>query len=184
MLTALKGKRLVFLKLSDDGRHVVSRTEALKDEHGRLIQVEVLSIQGEPVKANGWTLVADVTWEGDQPIVGTVPGYDGPMVDRATLDGHCDICNAVRERSHVIVCEHPQEGRKVVGGQCVRDLLGHDFSMAFWPSLDDIEESWGSSGPRGPLAFATLDIIAKDAEGSNSVAKTVQVQVAPPQRWR
>ena len=135
-------------------------SDTTKDEHGRLIQVEVLSIQGERVKANGWTLVADVTWEGDQPIVGTVPGYDGPMVDRATLDGHCDICNTVRERSHVIVCEHPQEGRKVVGGQCVRDLLGHDFSMAFWPSLDDIEESWGSSGPRGPLAFATLDIIA------------------------
>ena len=41
VLTALKGKRLVFLKLSDDGRHVVSRTEALKDEHGRLRGVAV-----------------------------------------------------------------------------------------------------------------------------------------------
>lgn len=36
VLTALKGKRLVFLKLSDDGRRVVSKTEALAQKHGRL----------------------------------------------------------------------------------------------------------------------------------------------------
>ncbi|MDH3007525.1 PQQ-dependent sugar dehydrogenase [Gordonia alkanivorans] len=36
VLTALKGKRLVFLKLSDDGRRVVSKTEALEQKHGRL----------------------------------------------------------------------------------------------------------------------------------------------------
>ncbi|MGW9265193.1 PQQ-dependent sugar dehydrogenase [Gordonia terrae] len=41
VLTALKGKRLVFLKLSDDGRRVVSETEALKDAHGRLRGVAV-----------------------------------------------------------------------------------------------------------------------------------------------
>ncbi|MEO9329294.1 PQQ-dependent sugar dehydrogenase [Gordonia aurantiaca] len=36
VLTALKGRRLVFLKLSDDGRRVVSKTEALEKRHGRL----------------------------------------------------------------------------------------------------------------------------------------------------
>ncbi|SDU71705.1 Glucose/arabinose dehydrogenase, beta-propeller fold [Gordonia westfalica] len=36
VLTALKGQRLVFLKLSDDGRRVVSKTEALEQKHGRL----------------------------------------------------------------------------------------------------------------------------------------------------
>ncbi len=41
VLTALKGKRLVFLKLSDDGRRVVSETQALQGAHGRLRGVAV-----------------------------------------------------------------------------------------------------------------------------------------------
>ncbi len=37
VVTALKGgQRLVFLKLSEDGRRVVSKTEALENAHGRL----------------------------------------------------------------------------------------------------------------------------------------------------
>ncbi|UPW12615.1 MULTISPECIES: PQQ-dependent sugar dehydrogenase [Gordonia] len=36
VVTALKGQRLVFLKLSEDGRRVVSKTEALEKVHGRL----------------------------------------------------------------------------------------------------------------------------------------------------
>ena len=103
-------------------------------------QHQVLVVEGTPVKANGWTLVANVTWEGEAPITAVVPGYEGPMIDRSTLDGHCDICHAERVRSHVIVCEHPEQGRKVVGGQCVKDLLGHEAKAFLWPDLDDLAE--------------------------------------------
>lgn len=41
VVTALKGQRLVFLKPSDDGRRVVSKTEALTEQHGRLRSVAV-----------------------------------------------------------------------------------------------------------------------------------------------
>lgn len=36
MVSTLKGKRLVFMKLSADGRRVVAKTEALTDRYGRL----------------------------------------------------------------------------------------------------------------------------------------------------
>lgn len=123
-----------------------------------------LVVEGTPPKANGWTLVAKVTWEGDKPVVDTVPGYDGPLVDRSTLDGRCDICGWERQRNYVIVCESATEGRKVVGGQCVKDLLGHDFSGTMWPVMRDIEDaenwglsSWGMGGGRSRLRSVNVE---------------------------
>ena len=147
-------------------------------------QWQVLSVSGEPVKANGWTLVASVSWEGETPITSMVPGYEGPIIDRATLDGHCDICNADRQRSHVIVCEHPQEGRKVVGGQCVKDLLGHDYSVLLFPSTDDLardfEGGFGAPQAYTPAAIIQVSIAATKAWGwvSRSAAHAYQQATA------
>ena len=131
------------------------------NEYGFMVDHFYLHVTGSAPKLNGRTLVALVTWEGDSPIVDTIPGYTGPMVDRTTLDGHCDICGWKRERNHVIVCEHPTEGRKVVGGQCVKDLLGHQISPTAWPSIpEDGDEEWGlSSGSRGDHTVNTQHVV-------------------------
>ncbi len=147
-------------------------------------QWQVLSVSGDPAKANGWTLVASVAWEGETPITNMVPGYEGPIIDRATLDGHCDICNADRQRTHVIVCEHPEEGRKVVGGQCVKDLLGHDYAVLVFPSLDDLARDFegGFGAPRAytPAAIIQVSIAATKAWGwvSRSAAHAYQQATA------
>lgn len=130
------------------------------NKHGFKEEQFFLVVEGSAPKLNGWTLVAKVTWEGEAPIVDTVPGYDGPMVDRSTLDGHCDICGFDRNRNHVIVCESESEGRKVVGGQCVKDLLGHDLNGTLWPDLKEFEEEgFGGGGWNGPQSVSTQQVV-------------------------
>ena len=133
-------------------------TRVEQDDQGQAIQVQVLVPDYTPVKANGWTLVASASWEGGQPIVNTVPGYEGPMVDRSTLDGHCDECGTSRIRSRVIVCEHPEQGRKVVGGQCIKDLLGHNLSVVLLPDLEPVVREYRGGGS-GKVSYRTLDIV-------------------------
>lgn len=157
------------------------RIESRQDDTSKW---EVLSVEGVPAKANGWTLVASVSWEGDTPITSMVPGYEGPIIDRATLDGHCDICNAQRVRTHVIVCEHPVEGRQVVGGQCVKDLLGHDYPVLVWPSIEMLGEEFegGFGAPQAftPAAIVRVAIAATKAWGwvSRSNAHAYQIATA------
>lgn len=159
-------------------------TYQVEDREDAKAKWQVLTVSGEPVKANGWTLVASVSWEGETPITSMVPGYEGPVIDRATLDGHCDICNADRLRSHVIVCEHPEEGRKVVGGQCVKDLLGHDYAVLLFPSLDGLGEGFeggfGSPQAYTPAAIIQVSIAATKAWGwvSRSAAHAYQQATA------
>lgn len=144
-------------------------------------QWEVLVVEGQPVKANGWTLVASVTWEGESPITGMLPGYEGPMIDRATLDGHCDICQASRVRNHVIVCEHPEQGRVVVGGQCVKDLLGHEASaFALYGRLGSLGEGSGSGRPAEyrPAFLVRVSIAATQAFGWVSRSQSSEYRAA------
>ena len=121
-------------------------TKTVTDQYGFPQKRTFLVVEGTPPKLNGWTLVAVAEWEpAGALIVNGVPGYVGEMVDRSTLDGHCDICQAKRQRNHVIVCEHPVHGRKVVGGQCVKDLLGHELSAHYLQDFSVKEDSplWG-----------------------------------------
>ena len=119
-----------------------------------------LVVEGSAPKANGWTLLAKVTWEGETPVVDMVPGYEGPLVDRSTLDGHCDICGYDRQRNHVIICESETEGRKVVGGQCVKDLLGHDLSGTLWPlPKDGDDDGWGLGSGGGYYTVNTEQVV-------------------------
>lgn len=155
------------------GGYTYTITDSVEtDEYGFKHKVFYLEISGEAPKLNGWTLAALVTYEGDKPIVDTVPGYSGEMIDRSTLDGHCDICGYDRQRNHVIVCEHPTEGRKVVGGNCVKDLLGHDLSVWPWPvpSGED-DDDWG------------LSDTGWHADHSVNVAHVVAVSIAATKVW-
>lgn len=146
--------------------------------HGFNEEQYFLVVEGSAPKLNGWTLVAKVTWEGEAPIVDTVPGYNGPMVDRSTLDGHCDICGYDRNRNHVIVCESETEGRKVVGGQCVKDLLGHDLNGTLWPDLSEFEEDGPSGGWGGPQSVNTQQVVC-----AAIAATTVWGWVAKSAEW-
>ncbi|MBD0862969.1 PQQ-dependent sugar dehydrogenase [Gordonia sp. zg691] len=67
VLTTLKGKRLVFMTLSGDGRRVVSSTEALKDAHGRLRGVAVApdgSLVLTTSDGDGSDRILRVRWRG------------------------------------------------------------------------------------------------------------------------
>ena len=129
--------------------------------HGFMEKKTYLQVEGTAPKLNGWTLVAVVGFEeGGAVIVNNVPGYSGEMVDRSTLDGHCDICQTKRPRNHVIVCEHPEQGRKVVGGQCVKDLLGHNLGFYFLPDPVVSEEGWGFGSGKNHRVVDTQQVIA------------------------
>jgi hypothetical protein len=91
----------------------------------------VLVIDGEAPRFEGWTFVARVEFVNGQPVVTGSPFYEGPQVDRDALSANnCDHCGIRVRRTKTVVVERDGE-RKQVGTTCLKDFLGHDFSVSW-----------------------------------------------------
>lgn len=137
----------------------ISQVEERDPNTGLLYFWDVLTIEGEPFQFNGWTFVASIEWLEGKPFVATIPTYEGPEVDRAALvDGWCDHCQTKRRRNKVLIVEHPEQGRKQVGSNCVKDFLGHDIKVTYLagPSEGDFADGIASQ----PYAADTVQVLA------------------------
>lgn len=135
------------------GYTVTTRTEFTEpNEFGVRAEVTYLIVEGDSPRFDGWTFVAKVEYVNGDPIVTGSPYYEGEQVDRSTLSPNtCDHCGIKTRRSKTVIVEKDGE-RKQVGTTCLKDFLGHDFTVA-WVK-DPFGEFDEEGGYRtGPLMF-------------------------------
>lgn len=121
------------------------------------VREDVLVIEGEPARYDGWTFVAMVEAENGSLVVSASPFYTGPAFDRDTFRRNaCDHCGRDIYRKRYVIVERDGE-RKQVGGSCVKDFLGEEFRASYFSDpFGDIEEGYGGghSGFHIPSALA------------------------------
>lgn len=134
------------------GYTVTTRTEtSAPNEFGVSFERTYLIIEGDGPRFDGWTFVAKVEYLNGLPVVTGSPYYEGPQVDRSTLSPNaCDHCGIKTRRTKTVIVERDGE-RKQVGTTCLKDFLGHDFSVA-WVK-DPFGEFDGEGYRTGPLVF-------------------------------
>jgi hypothetical protein len=131
------------------GYTVTTRTEtSAPNEFGVSFERTYLIIEGDSPCFDGWTFVAKVEYLNGLPVVTGSPYYEGPQVDRSTLSPNaCDHCGIKTRRTKTVIVERDGE-RKQVGTTCLKDFLGHDFSVAWVKDPFDTFDGEGcSSGP-------------------------------------
>lgn len=132
------------------GYTVTTRTETTApNEFGVRAEKTYLVVEGESPRFDGWTFVAKVEYVNGDPVVTGSPFYEGPQVDRSTLAANaCDHCGVKTRRTKTVVVEKDGE-RKQVGTTCLKDFLGHDFTIAWIKDpFGDFEGGGLGGGPR------------------------------------
>lgn len=141
---------------------------------GRTVQVATLTVHGDAPKYAGWSMIAVIDRDLDEPdspnVVHVVAGELDPAW-RTTGDvcDHCTPPTIARGRKTLVVVEHDTDGRRVVGTTCLHDFLGHtsptqiagwiqtlatlgDLFAAFGADDDPFEDRFGV-GPRGEVRY-------------------------------
>lgn len=97
------------------------------------VEEQVLEISGDSQSKPGWSFAATVDWsnEGGQPVLHTLPTYDGPTLPRPTSKV-CEHCNTVRSRKETFLVVGPDRQVKQVGRQCLTAFTGIPLG---WVSL-------------------------------------------------
>jgi hypothetical protein len=143
------------------GYTVTTRVEyGPADEFGSRAQETYLVVEGEAPRFDGWTFVARVDYVNGQPVLTGSPFYEGPQVDRDTLTANtCDHCQVNVRRTKTVVVEKDGE-RKQVGTTCLKDFLGHDFTVAW---LKDPFAALEEGSGQGPTYLQALTVLAYSA---------------------
>lgn len=110
-------------------------------EGGRVHLSYRVRVRGEAPKYNGWRFVAVVDLDPDDDsdlnVVGAVPGevIDPEWRSMKERCDHCRVNN--RGRKKLVVAEHDDGTRQVVGSTCLRDFLGHTSpqGIAAWAEI-------------------------------------------------
>ncbi len=112
---------------------------------GRVRLWHLVSVTGEAPKLAGWTFAAVIELDHEAPdapnVVHVVTGETDPAW--RTLAERCDHCHVnSRRRNKLVVVDHDNGDRKVVGTTCLRDFLGHTApeNVAAWAEyLTDLD---------------------------------------------
>lgn len=115
---------------------IITDTVKVTRERGGLkfdVEEQVLEISGDSQSKPGWSFAATVDWsnEGGQPVLHTLPTYDGPTLPRPTSKV-CEHCNTVRSRKETFLVVGPDNAVKQVGRQCLTAFTGIPLG---WVSL-------------------------------------------------
>lgn len=99
-----------------------------------------VTINYEPIKANGWTVIAKIEAipDTERRIVSMV-SQEEPREEWFGSDMHCDHCNTSRARNCVFICRH-EDGREVqVGKSCLMEYTGiNPLSVLSGAEITDI----------------------------------------------
>ncbi len=124
-----------------------------------------VTVTGEAPRFNGWTFKAVIEFDAEATTV-TVKGDDIDPTWWKLTEGYCDHCNTRRFRRKVVIVEHAEEGRKVVGTSCLRDFLGHATPeqlasyAEFLFEIDEFGEEFEEVIGRGAPRFDTDSVLA------------------------
>lgn len=124
------------------------------------VEMVLVNIVDADLRLQGdWWLLAVV--DHDTGLVFAVPGApEGTVAQYQDCEPTCDHCGKSRQRMKTLVVENSDGERKRVGGQCVKDFLGHNASLTWalmrqWVqalTLDD-DLLYVGGGSRNPTAY-------------------------------
>lgn len=150
---------------------------AMRDS-GRVQIVRTVTVVGEAPKYDGWSMIAVIDRDreelADNPDAPhTVNTIGETVADPSwrTAPDYCGHCNRSGQgRKLLVVVEHENGERKVVGSTCLRDFLGHasPASIASWAEVlatldercsDAEDDSWGD-GAKAELRVQPVFFLA------------------------
>jgi hypothetical protein len=140
------------------GGFKVSIQERVEEIKGVEFQYQVLVIEGEPLKYQGWEFVGVAEFIEEQIIL---HGISEEISIQASdvKKGYCDHCQKVRNRGKVIFVKNEEGKLSQVGSSCVKDFIGWTFYASALVTEQDFEDEFGGwSG--GISAISTEAIIA------------------------
>lgn len=152
-------------------------------------RTELTLVNAVPSYGN-WTLIAQLTREGDANIVCGIGGAEVPR-EYQTSAMDCDHCGMKRRRNETYVCRHVDGRVLQVGSTCLADFVGvtSAANAAQWASIEfeigalcDSDE-YGGGGYKTPdalehyLSFVAMDIrvhgwVSKAMAETNGVQAT------------
>lgn len=142
---------------------------------GRVLRFHHVTVDGQAPTFDGWHPVAVIDRDIDEAPNGphVVNALNGYTIDQAwrTAGDYCDYC-AEHGRTHgngrktLVVVEHEDDTRKIVGTTCLKDFLGGTAptSIAAWveilSTLDDLLRSFGHGEAHGENRYYPADYLA------------------------
>lgn len=120
--------------------------ENVDPQTGQVTVDHVVVVSGPAPSYNGWSLIAVIDMDHAEPDAPNVVHVAEGDLDPAwaTMDERCDHCHvASRRRNKLVVVQHEDGTRKVIGTTCLRDFLGHSSPerIADWAQwLADLED--------------------------------------------
>jgi hypothetical protein len=141
------------------GGFKVSIQERVEEIKGVEFQYQVLVIEGEPLKYQGWEFVGVAEFVEEQIIL---HGISEEIAIQASdvKKGYCDHCQKVRNRGKVIFVKSEDGKLSQVGSSCVKDFLGWNFYASALVTEQDFEDEFGGVSGGGISAISTEAIIA------------------------
>jgi hypothetical protein len=140
------------------GGFKVSIQERVEEIKGIEYQYQVLVIEGEPLKYQGWEFVGVAEFIEEEIIL---HGISEKISVQASdvKKGYCDHCQKVRNRGKVIFVKNEEGKLSQVGSSCVKDFIGWTFCASALVTEQDFEDEFGG-GSFGISAISTEAIIA------------------------
>jgi len=122
-------------------------------------EYQVLVIEGEPVKFNGWQFIGIAEFVEGKAITKTIAG-GREIASSEVKVGYCEHCQKVRARSKVIFVENDEGKVFQVGSSCVKDYIGWEFNASYLPTEDTFQEEFGGYSGSSYSGFDTGGVLA------------------------
>lgn len=141
------------------GGFKVSIQERVEEIKGVECQYQVLVIEGEPLKYQGWEFMGVAEFVEEQIIL---HGFSdaNPIQVSDVKKGYCDHCEKVRNRGKVIFVKNEEGKLSQVGSSCVKDFIGWTFYASALVTEEDFAEEFDGWSGGGISAINTVGVIA------------------------
>ena len=116
-----------------------------------------VEVSGEmPKLEGGWKFAGTAKTVDGHLIVATAPG--APVIRHSDITpGACDHCGTKRPRNKTILVVNDAGEMMQVGGQCVKDFLGH--AVPWFVSVEDLNAEIDRMASGRAAAWATVDVV-------------------------
>lgn len=151
--------------------YTVSDLQQEKRGDGKLFLYYDVTVVGEPVRIEGWELIAVIDYGSNGNTLRAIPGFD--LGDRdlekyRNSEDYCEHCNTNRHRKSMYIVRNVETHEtKQVGRNCCKEFLGFDphyvAEYSSWEKiLEECEEGEYEEGCGGfsPTAYNLVDFLA------------------------
>jgi len=141
------------------GGYQVRIEKRFEEIEGISHEYQVLVIEGEPVKFNGWQFIGVAEFIEGKAITKSIAG--GREIKPSEVKvGYCEHCQKSRFRSKVIFVQNEEGKLFQVGSSCVKDYIGWQFSASYLPTEETFEEEFGGYSGDGWTGHSTVGVLA------------------------